>query len=525
MRNAFQVMVGIGTFLALLAAWFLWARWRRGALPASPWFYRAVVAAGPLALVALIAGWIVTEVGRQPWIVYELMRTEEAVTGADGHPGRLRDARGRLLGPDRDRPLPAPAARPQGPRLDRGGALMLADLAIAVLLVGLTAYAVLGGADFGAGFWDLTAGSAERGARVRGLVKRSMGPVWEANHVWLIFVLVILWTCFPKAFAPIMETLYVPLFLAAVGIILRGARVRPARRGGDDRRGARARRHVRALVRARPLLPRRRGRCGRIRASVRPTTPAARSTPGPTPPRSSRGCSPSSPAPTSPPSSWPPTPAPPGSPTWWTAFRARALGSALVAGALAIGGLAVIESDAPDLYDGLTSGLGLVMVIASAIAGAVTLALVWTHRFAPARVGAAVAVGSILVGMGLALRPDFLPGELSFEEAAAGDSTLLATLISVAIGLCLIVPSLAYLFRLTLAGTLHEEFQPIGARGGRSDDEPTRLAATCFVIGGVVLFVLRGRSRAVAGVVLLLPRIAAGRVRDRAPEFLAGDED
>ena len=85
-RNSFQVMVAIGTFLAALGAWFLWARWRRRALPASRWFLRAVVLAGPLALVALIAGWITTEVGRQPWIVYELMRTEEAVTGAEGIP-------------------------------------------------------------------------------------------------------------------------------------------------------------------------------------------------------------------------------------------------------------------------------------------------------------------------------------------------------------------------------------------------------------------------------------------------------
>jgi cytochrome bd ubiquinol oxidase subunit I len=85
-RNSFQVMVGIGTLLAALGLWFLWSRWRRGALPRTPWFHRAVVAAGPLALVALIAGWIVTEVGRQPWIVYELMRTRDAVTGAEGIP-------------------------------------------------------------------------------------------------------------------------------------------------------------------------------------------------------------------------------------------------------------------------------------------------------------------------------------------------------------------------------------------------------------------------------------------------------
>jgi len=85
-RNSFQVMVGIGTLLALLGVWFVWSRWRRGALPGSRWFYRGVVIAGPAAVFALIAGWIVTEVGRQPWIVYELMRTEEAVTGAEGIP-------------------------------------------------------------------------------------------------------------------------------------------------------------------------------------------------------------------------------------------------------------------------------------------------------------------------------------------------------------------------------------------------------------------------------------------------------
>jgi cytochrome bd ubiquinol oxidase subunit I len=85
-RNAFQLMVGIGTLLALLSVWFLWFRWRRGALPETRWFYRAVVIAGPAALVALISGWIVTEVGRQPWIVYEFMRTEQAVTGAEGIP-------------------------------------------------------------------------------------------------------------------------------------------------------------------------------------------------------------------------------------------------------------------------------------------------------------------------------------------------------------------------------------------------------------------------------------------------------
>jgi cytochrome bd ubiquinol oxidase subunit II len=346
---------------------------------------------------------------------------------------------------------------------------MLADLAVAVLLVGLTAYAVLGGADFGAGFWDLTAGSAERGARVRGLVKRSMGPVWEANHVWLIFVLVVLWTCFPSAFGPIMESLYVPLFLAAVGIILRGAAF--ALRG-EAATISEARALGATFALSSVLVPFFLGAAVGAVASGQVSADDAG-----------------------------------GALSTWTnatsifagllavasgayvaaiflaadahaagfadlveRFRVRALGAAVVAGALAIAGLAVIESDAPDLYDGLTSGLGLVMVIASAIAGVVTLALVWTRRFAPARISAAAAVGSILVGMGLAMRPDFLPGVLTVQEAAAGDATLLATLISVAIGLCLILPALAYLFRLTLAGTLHEELKPIGA----PDEEASR---------------------------------------------------
>jgi cytochrome d ubiquinol oxidase subunit I len=85
-RVAFQTMVGIGFLLTGIAAVYLFVWLRRRRLPASPWFYRAVVAAGPLSVIALIAGWVTTEVGRQPWVVYGYMRTEEAVTGASGIP-------------------------------------------------------------------------------------------------------------------------------------------------------------------------------------------------------------------------------------------------------------------------------------------------------------------------------------------------------------------------------------------------------------------------------------------------------
>src|SRR6188768_1687095 len=92
-----------------------------------------------------------------------------------------------------------------------------------VLLLALTAYAVLGGADFGAGLWDLAAGGPDRGAAPRGLIERSIGPVWEANHVWLIFIFVVTWTAFPTAYEAIWLTMFVPLTIAALGIVLRGA--------------------------------------------------------------------------------------------------------------------------------------------------------------------------------------------------------------------------------------------------------------------------------------------------------------
>jgi cytochrome d ubiquinol oxidase subunit I len=85
-KAAFRTMVGIGTLLALLGVVFVFVRWRRGRLPESPWFYRALVVAGPASFVALVAGWVVTEVGRQPWVVYGVMRTSQAVTGASGIP-------------------------------------------------------------------------------------------------------------------------------------------------------------------------------------------------------------------------------------------------------------------------------------------------------------------------------------------------------------------------------------------------------------------------------------------------------
>src|ERR1700712_3699219 len=100
---------------------------------------------------------------------------------------------------------------------------MLQGLPMIFVLVGLALYAVLAGADFGAGFWQLFAGRGEQAEQIREHAHRSMAPVWEANHVWLIFVLTVCWTAYPEAFGSIASTLAVPLFIAAIGIVFRGA--------------------------------------------------------------------------------------------------------------------------------------------------------------------------------------------------------------------------------------------------------------------------------------------------------------
>ena len=124
----------------------------------------------------------------------------------------------------------APLARERGARgalrpdrHDGGPGMSKADAVAVVLWVGVTMYAVFGGADFGAGLWSLLAGSGSRGRRPRELIDWAIGPVWEANHVWLVFVLVVLWTAFSSAFEAIFSTLFIPLSLAAVGIVFRGA--------------------------------------------------------------------------------------------------------------------------------------------------------------------------------------------------------------------------------------------------------------------------------------------------------------
>jgi cytochrome bd ubiquinol oxidase subunit II len=328
----------------------------------------------------------------------------------------------------------------------------MSTFAAVVLFVGVIAYAVLGGADYGAGFWDLTAGGAERGRRPRHLVDLSLAPVWEANHVWLIFCLVMLWTGFPAAFAAIMTTLYIPLGLVALGIVVRGS--------GFAFRKVFVRTEQQRVVGASfaassVLTPFFLGAVaggiasGRVpvdghgdpltswlnptsllggvlavltcafTAGVFLTTEARRR----------------------------------GEADLARYFRRRAQVTAVVTGAVALGGIAVLSADAPRLFDNLL-GRALPLVILSGICGLPSLLLV--HRLAPRAVqGTAVgAVAAIVAGWGVAQYPYLLGTRLSIEDAAAPAPTLTALAVVAAAALAMVVPSLALLFVLAERGRL-----------------------------------------------------------------------
>jgi len=190
---AFQIMVAIGFALLGLSVWLGLSWWRRREMPGSRTFLLGSILAGPGAVVAMEAGWVVTELGRQPWIVYGIMRVDQAVTAARGLPIVLVTLVGVYIvlpGRHRVRPASNPCAQ-----ADRACVVTAADAILILLWAGLTAYALFGGADFGAGFWDLL-GGGRRTDTVRTLIEDTIGPVWEANHVWLIFALVVVWTAF-----------------------------------------------------------------------------------------------------------------------------------------------------------------------------------------------------------------------------------------------------------------------------------------------------------------------------------------
>ena len=317
----------------------------------------------------------------------------------------------------------------------------------AAMFAGVIAYAVLGGADFGSGFFDLTAGSSRRGAELRTLVDHSIGPVWEANHVWLIYVLVIWGTGFPESFAATMSTLVVPLLLALLGIVLRGASF--------------AFRKYSATLRQARLF----GVIFAVSSVITPFflgTVAGAIASGRVPMEEDGDRW----------SSWlNPTSLFGGAIAVGTCaflagvflaadahrsrrsrlaedLRARSLGVGLVTGALVFAALVPISMDAPVLADGL-AGRAAPLVVMAGLAGVATLVLVWRRRYSMARWPAVVAVASVVSGWGVAQYPWLLVDHVTIRAAAGASATLQGLLVAVGFAVVLVLPPLIYLLRLT----------------------------------------------------------------------------
>jgi len=330
-----------------------------------------------------------------------------------------------------------------------------------ILWFAVVMYSVLGGADYGAGFWDLLAGGDRRGERPRGLIDHAMAPVWEANNMWLIFAAIVCWTAFSEAFGSIMKTLFVPVILAGVGIVIRGSGFafrKIAERAGR-KRVLSAAFGVSSLVT--PFM------LGAALGGIAS---------GRVPPGNEQG------------SLWS---------SWLNStsiavgifgvlisafiaatfliadadryyddvmagyFRTRAFVIGILAGLAALIGLFVLRDDAPYIEHGLLHE-GLPFVIASAVFGLATIGGLWRQLGGPrVRALAVATVVSVLLGWGVAQYPYVLPTTLTIDQAAAPSSVLLWIVIAFSVGAVLVAPALLMLWRLDQSSRLDE-----GAEGG-----------------------------------------------------------
>lgn len=333
----------------------------------------------------------------------------------------------------------------------------MTTLVASVLLLAVVAYAVFAGADFGAGFWDLVAGGDKRGEEPRGVIERAIGPVWEGNHVWLIFIFVVLWTAFPEAYASIWLTLFVPLTIAALGIVLRGS-------GFAFRKAVVKLRYRRifggAFAIPSLIVPFCMGAVVGAIASGR--VPAGGIAGDPV-------------------DSWlNPTSIMAGVLAVAVAaylasvylvvdaarlagdrmvlyFRSRAIGAAVAAGVVAAIGIFVLRSDARFIYDGLTSR-ALPFVILSVVLGIASLVLLIRGSHSQGeRVIAALAVAMIVVSWGVAQWDYILPETLTLQQASAPSGTLGALVVAVALLAVLVGPAFIWLYRLDQRDMLPDE--------------------------------------------------------------------
>ena len=328
-------------------------------------------------------------------------------------------------------------------------------IAVAVILfVVIAAYALFGGADFGGGIWDLLAGGAERGAAPRELIDESITPVWEGNHVWLVFVLVLLWTAFPPAFAAIFTALFVPLALSLLGIVLRGV--------GFAFRHTAERLHTRQLTGATfagasLITPFFMGTVvGAVATGQVPVHPAGNVLAAWTSPTAiltgflfvaacayisavflvlearRRGHQ-----------------------DLTRYFSLRATAAGVLTGALAGGTFAELPASAPYVYARLT-GIALPLVAISIAAGIAVLAMLWLRWYHPLflRGTAAIAVATVVFGWGLAQYPYLIPTSLPLAAGSAPTAALVAEFVVAGLAVLLVVPAFALLYFLQQRGVL-----------------------------------------------------------------------
>ena len=387
--------------------------------------------------------------------------------------------------------------------------MFLQSLPMVFILAGLALYIALAGADLGAGFWQLATARAQDARGVREFAHRAMGPVWEANHVWLIFVLTVLWTSYPKAFGSIMSTLAVPLFIALLGIVARGASYALREGAASPRESGRI---DTIFAGSSILLPFALGTAvGAIATNRVPVGNAAGDMW----------------------SSWlngtsimigllavatsahlaavylAADAAHDGQKTLERSFRMRALASGVVAGIIAIAGVIVLNDDDHSLFHSLLSGRALAAVIVSALAGFAALVLVYRRRYEPARYATALAAAAIIAGWALSRWPTILPG-LTVYRAAADHDTLVCVVVAVLGGAVILFPSLVVLFRLTLGGRFRGselrvlETQRIHRSATVNAGRLARVALACLIAGFGLLNIANAGWAHAVGVACLI---------------------
>ena len=318
----------------------------------------------------------------------------------------------------------------------------------AILFAVIAAYALLGGADFGGGIWDLLAGGTRRGAAPRELIDESITPVWEANHVWLVFILVLLWTAFPRAFAAIMTALFVPLSLSLLGIVLRGTGF--------------AFRHTAQRLRMQQLTGATFAASSLITPFFMGTVVGAVAT----------GQVPAHPAGNDLAAWTSPTAILTGflfvaACAYVSAvflvlearqrghrdlmryFSLRATAAGLLTGALAGGTFTELSVSAPRVFGRLT-GVALPLVAISIAAGIAVLGMLWLRWYHAVflRGTAAIAVATVVGGWGLAQYPYLLPTSLSLAAGSAPAATLVAEFVVAGLAVLLVAPGFALLYFL-----------------------------------------------------------------------------